>query len=276
MNKTKRVRFLGMLPEIKVLNPRTHNTWEEGRYATYDIHIQTDNKAYRLQTSCSARRYSEFLWLRKKMKTHHPSIKCPPLPPKRYFWNTFGRDFLEERRKGLEDYLNKLQNEMLYLSDVSFHLFVQTSLTTEDIDSFLNGDLSEDDLNQVWLMGGNKPRQNNHGSQLHISTSCPDQLKYLGGSDGDDTLSPDSNHSEGLSRFGNALSSSWLDIPETTSESSDCNSIDSGEDNSSASDKTNTVIVHKPTVQGNSLFYKLGFGRSQTSPAFSINSINDK
>lgn len=119
---------------VSVKSPITHQTWEDGQYTTYAVNVQTNNVIFSSPVSSVRRRYSEFVWLRKMLKIHHPSIDPPSLPPKTLFVNRFCPSFIEERRRGLEEFLEKVFMIQIYLSNKCIHLFLQSTLTMKDIE----------------------------------------------------------------------------------------------------------------------------------------------
>lgn len=59
------------------------------------------------------RRYTDFVILSDKLKSMSPDFFIP-LPPKRWFLDNFDRHFLEERRQGLQEFINRiLSNKVL-------------------------------------------------------------------------------------------------------------------------------------------------------------------
>eukprot|EP00106_Octopus_bimaculoides_P022726 XP_014790168.1 PREDICTED: sorting nexin-16-like isoform X2 [Octopus bimaculoides] len=59
------------------------------------------------------RRYTDFVQLSDKLKNISPTFLIP-LPPKRWFGDNFDRHFLEDRQRGLQDFINKiLKNKIL-------------------------------------------------------------------------------------------------------------------------------------------------------------------
>ncbi|CAB1312031.1 unnamed protein product [Coregonus sp. 'balchen'] len=77
--------------------------------------------------SCVRRRYSEFVWLKKRMQKNTGLVSVPDLPSKPFF-SFSGEDFLEKRRKGLQSFLDKVCTMTVCLSDSQLHLFLQTQL----------------------------------------------------------------------------------------------------------------------------------------------------
>lgn len=91
------------------------------------------------------RRYSDFVWLRNEIE-RDVSIVIPPLPPKAYFKQLpflnsdegiFDPDFIDDRRLGLEEFINHVAGHPLVQNEKSLHVF----LLEEKIDkrNFLPG-----------------------------------------------------------------------------------------------------------------------------------------
>ncbi|XP_064611953.1 sorting nexin-10B-like isoform X2 [Liolophura sinensis] len=121
----------------------------EEKYTTYEIAVQTTNIAFSLSSSVTRRRFSEFCWLRKQLKDHHPQLKPPELPRKTFFAERFDPEFISIRMKSLEDFLTRCVEERLYFSDSSLHLFIQSDLTCSQIDDYLEGRLSQEEVNDA-------------------------------------------------------------------------------------------------------------------------------
>lgn len=130
---------LKMNPELDicVCNPVTKD------YTTFEIVIQTTNPAFTMKKSHTRRRYSDFCWLKKLLKVHHPLCICPELPEKKQSTERFEAQFLVQRMRGLEEWLQSIVSVDLFLSDTSLHLFLQSSLTCPMIEQYLKGQLSE-------------------------------------------------------------------------------------------------------------------------------------
>lgn len=155
-NATARLESQKSVLDISVRNPVTHNTWDKGRYTSYEIAVNTSNKSFCLSTSTTRRRYSEFEWLRKTLKNHHPLVMPPQLPPKKYFGDRFDPSFIAFRMTGLEDFLNYLLSEKVFLSDTTMHLFLQTNLTIKEIKDYIEGKISAFSLDSLWKANGIK------------------------------------------------------------------------------------------------------------------------
>ncbi|XP_022238001.1 serine/threonine-protein kinase Sgk3-like isoform X2 [Limulus polyphemus] len=107
--------------------PVTHQT-EDGHFTTYAVIVETNNESFSLPKSSIHRRYSEFVRLRRMLKIHHPNIEPPKLPPKTFpCVNRFDPGFIEQRRKGLEKFLQQ-----------SVHLFLQSQLSIDRIERLVD------------------------------------------------------------------------------------------------------------------------------------------
>lgn len=110
-------------------------------YYKFGVHIRTRDSCFSLPHSLVRRRYSEFCWLRKNLRDvfyiHH--VQIPELPSRGLFRNRNDPNFLEDRRLGLEKFLLNVLAESIFTGDRGLHLFLQTSLTIEDIKYNLNG-----------------------------------------------------------------------------------------------------------------------------------------
>lgn len=142
--------------DISVRNPITHNTWDKGRYTSYEIAVNTSNKSFCLSSSTTRRRYSEFEWLRKTLSQHHPLLIPPQLPPKKFFGDRFDPNYVAFRMKALEDFLNSLLLEKVFLSDTTMHLFLQTNLSKKEIKDYIEGKISAMAIDSLWLANGVK------------------------------------------------------------------------------------------------------------------------
>ncbi|CAG0884500.1 unnamed protein product [Cyprideis torosa] len=99
--------------EIDVINPVTHGV-DKKRYTDYEVRMRTNLPVFKLKETSVRRRYSDFEWLRNELE-RDSKIVVPPLPgkawkrqlPFRGDDGIFDDDFIEERRKGLEIFINK-------------------------------------------------------------------------------------------------------------------------------------------------------------------------
>ncbi|CAH1773680.1 unnamed protein product [Owenia fusiformis] len=123
---------------VIVRNPITHNTWDQGKFTTYEIHIKTRNRAFSVGESIVRRRYSDFVWLRKHLYDQHFDVTVPNLP-KSVWFNRFSEQVVSSRIPGLKQFLDKVVEVTQYLSDSYVHLFLQTCLSPSDITAVVEG-----------------------------------------------------------------------------------------------------------------------------------------
>ncbi|XP_058476713.1 sorting nexin-11 [Solea solea] len=123
---------------VRVQDPRIQNEGLWNSYVDYKIFLHTNSKAFTAKTSCVRRRYSEFVWLKKKMQKNAGLVPVPNLPGKSLF-SFSNEDFLENRRKGLQAFLDKVLHMTVCLSDSQLHLFLQTQLPVGHIQDCVQG-----------------------------------------------------------------------------------------------------------------------------------------
>jgi len=117
--------------EIDVINPITHGIANK-RYTDYEVRLRTNLPVFRVKESSVRRRYSDFEWLRGELE-RDSKIVVPPLPSKawkrqlpfRQDEGIFDEDFIEERRKGLEIFVNKIAGHPLAQNEKCLHMFLQ-------------------------------------------------------------------------------------------------------------------------------------------------------
>ncbi|CAG5120960.1 unnamed protein product [Candidula unifasciata] len=143
-----------LLPRILVKDPVTHDSWEQGRFTTYLICIKTEHPAFHLRLSAVRRRFSELRWLYNVLRENHSHVHFPKPPGKKVFAERFEAEFIDTRMMEIQNYLNELLITDTVLSDAAFHFFVQTDLTTEEIQEYLNGTLSENIVAEAWENAG--------------------------------------------------------------------------------------------------------------------------
>ena len=114
--------------------------------------MQTNLPVFRVKESSVRRRFSDFEWLRNELE-RDSKIVVPALPSKaikrqlpfrgddgdsshhlgkatlHLFAGIFEEDFIEERRAGLEGFINKIAGHPLAQNERCLHMFLQVSLT---------------------------------------------------------------------------------------------------------------------------------------------------
>jgi len=117
--------------EIDVSNPITHGVGKT-RYTDYEIRMRTNLPVFKLKESSVRRRYSDFEWLRTELE-RDSKIVVPTLPgkaierqmPFRKDDGIFEEGFIEERKKGLEQFVNKVAGHPLAQNEKCLHMFLQ-------------------------------------------------------------------------------------------------------------------------------------------------------
>lgn len=118
--------------EIDVVNPLTTLTAGKKRYTDYEVRMRTNLPVFKVKESSVRRRYSDFEWLRNELE-RDSKIVVPPLPgkawkrqmPFRGDDGIFDENFIEERRKGLEQFVNKIAGHPLAQNERCLHMFLQ-------------------------------------------------------------------------------------------------------------------------------------------------------
>ncbi|XP_070773221.1 sorting nexin-12 isoform X5 [Enoplosus armatus] len=108
--------------EIDVYDPQIVGVGRN-RYTTYEV---------RMRDSCVRRRYSDFEWLKNELE-RDSKIVVPSLPgkalkrqlPFRGDEGLFEESFIEERRSGLEQFINKIAGHPLAQNERCLHMFLQ-------------------------------------------------------------------------------------------------------------------------------------------------------
>ncbi|GMR52817.1 hypothetical protein PMAYCL1PPCAC_23012, partial [Pristionchus mayeri] len=117
--------------EIEVVNPITHGVGKM-RYTDYEIRMRTNLPVFKQKESSVRRRYSDFEWLRGELE-RDSKIVVPALPgkslkrqlPFRSDDGIFEEEFIENRRKQLEQFINKVAGHPLAQNERSLHIFIQ-------------------------------------------------------------------------------------------------------------------------------------------------------
>ncbi|CAL8309340.1 unnamed protein product [Boreogadus saida] len=124
---------------VRVQDPRVQNEGSWNSHVDYKIFLHTNSKSFTAKTSCVRRRYSEFVWLKKKLQKNSGLVPVPGLPNKSFFSSFNNEDFLERRRTGLQSFLDQVLHMTVCLSDSQLHLFMQTQLPVRHIEDCVQG-----------------------------------------------------------------------------------------------------------------------------------------
>nr|XP_009931873.1 PREDICTED: sorting nexin-11 [Opisthocomus hoazin] len=107
------------------------------------LFLQTNSKAFTAKTSCVRRRYREFVWLRRQLQKNAGLVPVPELPGKSTFFVGSTDEFVEKRRQGLQQFLEKVVQNVVLLSDSRLHLFLQSQLSVPEIEACVQGQGSQ-------------------------------------------------------------------------------------------------------------------------------------
>ncbi|XP_039189220.1 sorting nexin-11 isoform X5 [Crotalus tigris] len=127
------------LTTVRVQDPRIHNEGSWNSYVDYKIFLHTNSKAFTAKTSCVRRRYREFVWLKKQLQKNAGLVPVPELPGKSTFFAGNNDEFIEKRRQGLQQFLEKTVQNVVLLSDSQLHLFLQSQLSVPEIEAYVQG-----------------------------------------------------------------------------------------------------------------------------------------
>ncbi|XP_007898693.1 sorting nexin-10 [Callorhinchus milii] len=135
MAQKKRKEFIS----VWVRDPRIQkeDSWQS--YVDYEICIHTNSMCFTIKTSRVRRRYKEFDWLKQRLQDNAILIRLPDLPPKTPFLSISNAQLVEQRRQGLQDFLEKVLQINILLSDSRLHLFLQTQLSPPEIEACVSG-----------------------------------------------------------------------------------------------------------------------------------------
>ncbi|KAI9091903.1 Phox homologous domain-containing protein [Phlyctochytrium arcticum] len=116
--------------EIEVTNPQFHGSGRS-KYVDYEIVCSTNIPAFKLKDSSVRRRFSDFEWFRDILERESTRVNIPPLPPKKFFNARFSDEIIEQRRQGLERFLQIVAGHPLlqtgskilgpFIQDPNFH-----------------------------------------------------------------------------------------------------------------------------------------------------------
>ncbi|KAJ3063179.1 Sorting nexin-3 [Podochytrium sp. JEL0797] len=89
--------------EVEVRNPQSQGTGRS-QFVDYEIVVKTNIPAFKIKNSVVRRRYSDFEWFKDALERESTKVNIPPLPGKVYT-NRFSDEVIEQRRAGLERFL---------------------------------------------------------------------------------------------------------------------------------------------------------------------------
>uniref|UniRef100_UPI00358E1700 sorting nexin-10B-like isoform X2 n=1 Tax=Myxine glutinosa TaxID=7769 RepID=UPI00358E1700 len=143
--------------EVRIggLKIRCKNSWHP--YVDYEIFVHTNSISFSLKSSCVQRRFREFVWLRKWLEKSAAEMEVPELPARNPFFSCFNPEDVEQRRRGLQEFLDR-----------RLHLFLQSRLSTDEIEACVQGRTSFSVRDAILK-----------SSQTARRSSCADTMKQL-------------------------------------------------------------------------------------------------
>ncbi|XP_047454936.1 sorting nexin-10B [Mugil cephalus] len=125
---------------VWVRDPRIRKNDFWHAYIDYEICLHTSSVCFTKKLSRVRRRYSEFVWLRQKLKENSLlMIQLPELPPKNPFFSLNNAQQITDRMKGLQKFLEQILQSPLLLSDSCLHLFLQSELNISKMEACAAG-----------------------------------------------------------------------------------------------------------------------------------------
>uniref|UniRef100_A0A2K5R7U5 PX domain-containing protein n=1 Tax=Cebus imitator TaxID=2715852 RepID=A0A2K5R7U5_CEBIM len=99
------------------------------------ILVKTNLPIFKLKESAVRRRYSDLEWLRSELESES-KVVVPPLPGKVFLHQLpfrgdggiFDDNFSEERKQGLEQFINKAAGHPLAQNERCLHMFLQDEI----------------------------------------------------------------------------------------------------------------------------------------------------
>lgn len=117
--------------QIEVISPEIVGIGSK-KYVDYTVKMKTTLPVFGQKESTVHRRYSDFVWLHKELEEADTKIAVPSLPgkawgrqlPFRKDAGLFEEEFIEERRRALEAFVNKMAIHPLAQNERALHVFL--------------------------------------------------------------------------------------------------------------------------------------------------------
>eukprot|EP00163_Fabomonas_tropica_P028552 TRINITY_DN583_c0_g1_i2.p1 TRINITY_DN583_c0_g1~~TRINITY_DN583_c0_g1_i2.p1 ORF type:complete len:557 (-),score=137.63 TRINITY_DN583_c0_g1_i2:48-1718(-) len=111
--------------EITVTHPEKHGEGMNA-FVSYQVNTRTTLPQFDLPEFSVRRRFRDFEWLRTTMKAQHLGCIIPPLPEK-FLVGRFTTAFIEQRRRALFKFVNRIAVHPLLHKTEEFQMFLQAS-----------------------------------------------------------------------------------------------------------------------------------------------------
>ncbi|XP_078519592.1 sorting nexin-10 isoform X1 [Lissotriton helveticus] len=177
-------------------------------YIDYEICVHTNSMCFTLKTSRVRRRFREFVWLRERLQNNARLIELPELPPKSPFFKLGNAQQMDERRQGMQRFLDKVLQSPLLLSDSRLHLFLQSQLSTDDIEACVSGHTTYTVAQAIRKFASSNrrfPAENGEGPTKNYSDS-DSESSSSGLAHGDDSISQGRSTDKGHEELKNNFS----------------------------------------------------------------------
>jgi len=121
--------------EITVHDAKTQGEGRK-RFTDYKVSLRTNLPVFKVKEASVRRRYTDFKWLRDELE-RSVHIVLPPLPGKAFtrqipFLSSddgiYELEFIENRRKGLEEFINIVSGHPLVQNEHCLHIFLEDSV----------------------------------------------------------------------------------------------------------------------------------------------------
>lgn len=117
--------------QIEVVSPEIRGEGSK-KFVQYTVKVKTTLPVFPQTESIVQRRYSEFEWLHNELERSDVHIAVPKLPDKAWKRQLpfqkdnglFQDEFIEERRRGLEIFINKVSSHPLAQTERALHIFL--------------------------------------------------------------------------------------------------------------------------------------------------------
>lgn len=110
---------------VAVGNP-THAGAGISKHTLFTVSTTTSLDVFPRKDMAVARRYSDFVWLHQRLCYVFPGVIIPPVPAKKLVGN-MEESFIEERRSGLEEYINRVVHHPRLVKALEVQVFLGSS-----------------------------------------------------------------------------------------------------------------------------------------------------
>ncbi|KAH8916372.1 Vps5-domain-containing protein [Atractiella rhizophila] len=100
-------------------------------HTVYTVRTQTNSTSFKKPEFSVLRRYKEFVWLYEQLLEDNPGVMVPQLPEKQAM-GQFDAEFVENRRHGLQDFLERCTSHPILYEDNDLRLFLESDTLSMD------------------------------------------------------------------------------------------------------------------------------------------------